>query len=289
MNGAKMAAVVAVLIAIGVSLSAFVVDERELAIKFRLGQIAETDYEPGIHFQVPIVNNVRKFDRRIQTLDADPERYLTVEKKNVQVDSFVKWRIGNVETFFKSVSGDPWVANQRLSQVIKDGLRGEFGKRTVQEVISGERDEIMAAITESSRIQAKEFGIEVVDVRIKRVDLPQEVSNSVFRRMEAERDRIAKEFRSEGAEAAERIRAEADRQRTVILAEADQQAEKTRGEGDARATEVYANAYNQDPEFYAFYRSLNAYENVFQDQGDLLVLEPDSEFFGYFGSGSLTE
>lgn len=282
MNKMKMALGLIVLALVVLSLSVFIVDEREVAIKFRLGQIAETDYTPGIHFQVPIVNNVRKFDKRIQTLDADPERYLTAEKKNVQVDSFVKWRIGDVETFFKSVSGDFWVANQRLSQVVKDGLRGEFGKRSVQEVISGERDEIMAAITESSRIQAKEFGIEVVDVRIKRVDLPQEVSNSVFRRMEAERDRIAKEFRSEGSEAAERIRADADRQRTVIMAEANQKAEKMRGEGDAKATEIYADAYSKDAEFYAFYRSLGAYENTFRSQKDLLVLEPESEFFEYF-------
>ena len=282
MNKMKMALGLMVLVLVVLSLSVFIVDEREVAIKFRLGQIAETDYTPGIHFQVPIVNNVRKFDKRIQTLDADPERYLTVEKKNVLVDSFVKWRIGDVETYFKSVGGDIWVANQRLSQVVKDGLRGEFGKRSVQEVISGERDEIMAAITESSRIQAKEFGIEVVDVRIKRVDLPQEVSNSVFRRMEAERDRIAKEFRSEGAEAAEKIRADADRQRTLILAEANQKAEKMRGEGDAKATEIYADAYSKDAEFYAFYRSLGAYENTFRSQKDLLVLEPESEFFEYF-------
>ncbi len=282
MNHMKMALGLIVLVLVVLSLSVFIVDERELAIKFRLGQIAETDYEPGIHFQVPIVNNVRKFDKRIQTLDADPERYLTVEKKNVLVDSFVKWRIGNVETFFKSVGGDVWVANQRLSQVVKDGLRGEFGKRSVQEVISGERDEIMAAITEIAGYQAKEFGIDVVDVRIKRVELPQEVSNSVFRRMEAERDRIAKELRSEGAEAAEKIRANADRQRTVILAGANQKAEKMRGEGDAKATEIYADAYSQDAEFYAFYRSLGAYENTFRSQKDLLVLEPESEFFEYF-------
>ncbi len=282
MKGIKFIIGLVVVAVVVISLSAFIVDERELAIKFRLGQIAETDYEPGLHFQVPIVNNVRKFDKRIQTLDADPERYLTVEKKNVLVDSFVKWRIGHVETFFKSVGGDVWVANQRLSQVVKDGLRGEFGKRSVQEVISGERDEIMKAITEIAAHQAKEFGIEVVDVRIKRVDLPQEVSNSVFRRMEAERDRIAKEFRSKGAEAAERIRADADRQRTVILAEANQEADKMRGEGDAKATETYANAYGKNPEFYAFYRSLDAYENTFRSQGDLLVLEPDSEFFQYF-------
>ncbi|MBC8519858.1 MAG: protease modulator HflC [Gammaproteobacteria bacterium] len=288
MNGIKIVLGVVVVALITFSMSAFIVDERELVIKFRLGEIAETDYKPGIHFQIPIVNNIRKFDKRIQTLDADPERYLTAEKKNVQVDSFVKWRIVDVETFFKSVGGDFWVANQRLSQVVKDGLRGEFGKRSVQEVISGERDEIMAAITASAGIQAKAFGIEVVDVRIKRVDLPQEVSNSVFRRMEAERDRIAKEFRSEGSEAAERIRAEADRQRTVIIAEANQKAEKMRGEGDAKATEIYATAYNKDPEFYAFYRSLGAYEKTFSSQGDLLVLEPDSEFFQYF-NGKVTK
>lgn len=288
MNGIKIVLGVVVVALITFSMSAFIVDERELVIKFRLGEIAETDYKPGIHFQIPIVNNIRKFDKRIQTLDADPERYLTAEKKNVQVDSFVKWRIVDVETFFKSVGGDFWVANQRLSQVVKDGLRGEFGKRSVQEVISGERDEIMAAITASAGVQAKAFGIEVVDVRIKRVDLPQEVSNSVFRRMEAERDRIAKEFRSEGSEAAERIRAEADRQRTVIIAEANQKAEKMRGEGDAKATEIYATAYNKDPEFYAFYRSLGAYEKTFSSQGDLLVLEPDSEFFQYF-NGKVTK
>ncbi len=282
MKGIKIVTGLVVVVLVVLSMSAFIVDERELAIKFRLGQIAETEYAPGLHFQIPIVNNIRKFDKRIQTLDADPERYLTAEKKNVQVDSFVKWRIVDIETFFKSVGGDFWVANQRLSQVVKDGLRGEFGKRSVQEVISGERDEIMAAITESAGIQAKAFGIEVVDVRIKRVDLPQEVSNSVFRRMEAERDRIAKEFRSEGSEAAERIRAEADRQRTVIIAEANQKAEKMRGEGDAKATETYADAYNRDPEFYAFYRSLGAYENTFNSRDDLLVVEPDSEFFQYF-------
>ena len=270
-------------------MSAFIVDERELAIKFRLGEIAEVDYPTGIHFQVPLVNNVRKFDKRIQTLDADPERYLTAEKKNVLVDSFVKWRIGDVEKFFKSVSGDFWTANQRLSQVVKDGLRSEFGKRSVQEVVSGERDQIMDSITKSSALQAKEFGIEVVDVRIKRVDLPQEVSNSVFRRMEAERDRVAKDYRSKGAEAAERIRAGADRQRTIILAGANQKAEKMRGEGDAKATETYANAYGADPEFYAFYRSLDAYEKVFSNRGDLLVLEPDSEFFQYFGGKQSAE
>jgi modulator of FtsH protease HflC len=282
MNRIKVVVGAVALALVVLSMSAFIVDERELAIKFRLGKIAEVDYPPGLHFQIPLVNNVRKFDKRIQTLDADPERYLTLEKKNVQVDSFVKWRIGNVETFFKSVGGDIWVANQRLSQVVKDGLRGEFGKRSVQEVISGERDEIMAAITEIAARQAMDFGIDVVDVRIKRVDLPQEVSNSVFRRMEAERDRIAKEFRSEGHEAAERIRAEADRQRTVIVAEATKKSEEMRGEGDAKASETYANAYGKNPEFYAFYRSLSAYETTFQNQGDLLVLEPDSEFFQYF-------
>ncbi len=280
MNKAILGIVVIVLV--GIYLSVFTVNERELAIKFQLGQIQKTDYEPGLHFQVPLLNNVRKFDARVQTLDADPEQYLTVEKKNVLVDSFVKWRIDDLRTFFKAANGDVRIANQRLSQIVKDGLRGEFGKRTVQEVISGERSEIMQAISAIADEQANALGLKVVDVRIKRVDLPQGVSNSVFRRMEAERERIAKEFRSEGAEAAERIRADADRQRTILLAEANQQAEKMRGEGDAKATEIYANSYGKDGNFYAFYRSLNAYERTFQNQNDLLVLEPNNEFFTHF-------
>lgn len=264
------------------SMSFFIVDETELAIKFRLGEIVETDYQPGIYAKLPFVNNVRKFDRRIMTLDAQPERYLTLEKKNVIVDAFIKWRISDVASYYKTMGGNARNAGQRLSQVIKNGLRDEFGKRTIQEAISGERAEIMNVITAQIEEQASQFGIEVVDVRIKRIELPPEVSGSVYQRMEAERSRVAKELRSQGAEAAERIRADADRRRTVILAEAYRDSERLRGEGDAKAAEIYAKAFSKDPEFYALYRSLNAYQNVFSNEGDVLVLDPKSEFFKYF-------
>lgn len=271
------------LVVVGIgSFAVFTVDERERAIMFRLGEIVRDDYEPGLHFKVPFINNVRKFDARIQTLDADPERYLTSEKKNVLVDSFVKWKIEDVSRYYTATGGDATRAGLRLSQIIKDGLRGEFGKRTIQEAISGERDQIMSRLTESANEQAKEFGIRVVDVRVKRIDLPREVSESVYRRMEAERARVAKDFRSRGAEAAERIRADADRQRTILLAEAYRDAENTRGQGDAIAADLYAKAYNKNREFYAFYRSLTAYRNTMKDKGDILVLEPDSDFFKYF-------
>lgn len=275
------------LIVAGVGIfSIFTVDERERAILFRLGEIVRDDFEPGLHFKVPFVNNVRKFDARIQTLDAEPERYLTSEKKNVMVDSFVKWKIEDVSRYYTATGGDATRAGQRLSQVIKDGLRGEFGKRTIQETISGEREQIMALLTQAANEQAKEFGIHVVDVRIKRIDLPREVSESVYRRMEAERTRVAKDFRSRGAEAAERIRADADRQRTILLAEAYRDAENIRGEGDAKASELYAKAYNKNREFYSFYRSLTAYKNTMKDKSDILVIEPDSDFFKYFGSST---
>ena len=264
--------------------SMFTVKEWERAILFRFGEIVRTDYKPGLHFKIPFINNVLKFDGRILTLDAEPERYLTAEKKNVIVDSFVKWRIDDVATYFTAMGGDPMRANLRLSQIIKDGLRGEFGKRTIQEVVSGERKQIMDILTLNAENQAKEFGIKVVDVRIKRIDLSEDVSTSVFHRMEAERDRVAKELRSQGAEAAERIRADADRQRTVILAEAYREAEHIRGEGDARAAEIYAKAYNKNPEFYAFYRSINAYQSSFNNKSDVMVLEPDTDFFKYFNS-----
>ncbi|MCW8829847.1 MAG: protease modulator HflC [Gammaproteobacteria bacterium] len=264
------------------SMSFFVVDETELAIKFRLGEIVKTDYEPGLYFKLPFVNNVRKFDSRILTLDAQPERYLTFEKKNVIVDAFIKWRISDVANYYTTMAGSERNAGLRLSQVIKNGLRDEFGKRTIQEAISGERSQIMNVITAQIEDQANQFGIEVVDVRIKRIELPPEVSGSVYQRMEAERSRVAKDLRSRGAEAAERIRADADRQRTVILAEAYRDAEGLRGEGDARSAEVYASAFTQDAEFYELYRSLNAYKNVFRNEGDVLVLDPTSEFFKYF-------
>lgn len=268
------------------SMSFFIVDERELAVKFRLGEFDRADYTPGIFFKIPFINNVRKFDSRILTLDAEPERYLTLEKKNVIVDAYIKWRISDVENYYKTMAGDERRAGMRLSQVIKNGLRDEFGKRTIQEAISGERAQIMSVITAQIEEQAKQFGIEVVDVRIKRIELPPEVSGSVYDRMEAERARVAKDLRSRGAEAAERIRADADRQRTVILAEAYRDAERIRGEGDGQSAEIYAQAFSKDENFYAFYRSLDAYKNVFTSQEDVLVLDPESEFFKYFKDAS---
>ena len=264
------------------SMSVFTVHERELAIKFRLGEFLRADYEPGIHFKTPFINNVRKFDSRVLTLDAEPERFLTVEKKNVIVDAFIKWRIANVEDFYKTTAGNEQQAGLRLRQIINDALRGEFGKRTIQEAISGERSEIMDVVGSQLADEARGFGVKVLDVRIKRVELPQEVSDSVYRRMEAERSRVAKELRAQGHEAAERLRAEADRQVTVLLAESRRDAERIRGQGDARATEIYADAFNQDQEFYGFYRSLQAYTKVFNKPEDLLVLDPESEFFDYF-------
>jgi len=264
------------------SASMFTTNEKELAIMFRLGEIVKSDFQPGLHFKTPFVNNVQKFDARIQTMDSDPERYLTSEKKNVIVDSFAKWRISDVERYFTTMGGDARRANIRLAQVIKDGLRAEFGKRTVQEVISGERSEIMDSITSLANMQATEFGIELIDVRIKRVDLAREVSESVYRRMEAERERVAKDLRSQGSEASEKIKADADRQRTVIIANAYKEAEVLRGEGDAKAAEIYAKAYGANPEFYSFYRSLNAYKESFKDKSDVMLIDPKADFFKYF-------
>lgn len=262
--------------------SVFTVKEWERAILFRFGEIVRTDFAPGLHFKWPLINNVRKFDGRIMTLDAEPERYLTAEKKNVIVDAFVKWRIEDVSKYYTAMGGDEVRANIRLSQIIKDGLRAEFGKRTIQEVVSGERKEIMAILAVNADTIAHNFGINVVDVRLKRIDLPEDISTSVYRRMEAERARVAKDLRSRGAEAAERIRADADRQRTVIIAEAYREAEQLRGEGDAKAAEIYANAFSKDPEFYSFYRSINAYQRAFSQKSDIMLLEPDNDFFKYF-------
>ncbi|HHI93213.1 MAG TPA: protease modulator HflC [Gammaproteobacteria bacterium] len=276
---------VSILLLIAVVIAAFsifTVNEREKAILFRLGEIVKTDFTPGLYWKTPFVNNVRKFDSRIQTLDAEPERYLTGEKKNLIVDSFVKWRIKDVANYFTATGGDAVRANLRLSQIIKDGLRGEFAKRTIKEAVSGERQQIMTLITKQANAEAEAFGIEIVDVRIKRIDFPSEISDSVYRRMRAERERVAKDLRSRGAESAEKIRAEADRQRTVIIADAFRDAEILRGEGDAAATEIYAKAYGKDVEFYSLYRSLNAYKTTFSSKSDILVIEPDSEFFKYF-------
>lgn len=284
-----MMSLVALLAALWIgSMSVFVVNERELAIKFRLGEFVRADYTPGLYLKLPFINNVRFFDKRILTLEVDSERYLTQEKKNVIVDSFIKWRIKDVSTYYVTMRGDERQAAMRLAQIIKDGLRSEFGKRTMQEAISGERSEIMAIITAQMSEQAGQFGIEVVDVRIKRIELPAEVSTSVYLRMEAERSRVAKDLRSRGAEAAERIRADADRQRTVTLAEAYRDAERLRGEGDGRAAEIYAKAFGRNAEFYSLYRSLDAYRNVFNKQQDMLVLDPSAEFFQYFGNAAGT-
>jgi membrane protease subunit HflC len=262
--------------------SAFVVYQWELAIKLRLGEIVDSDYDPGLHWMFPVINNVKKFDKRIQTLDARPERFLTIEKKFVVVDSYAKWRISNVAQYFRSTGGDPLKTSRLLSERINTALRDEFGKRTIQEAISGERAEIMELLRKSADEQASELGVEIVDVRVKRIDFPPDVSDSVYGRMRTERERVAAELRAQGEEQAERIKADADRQKTIIVAEAYKQAEQMRGEGDAKAAEIYADAYDRNREFYAFYRSLNAYRAVFERGGDIMVLQPDSEFFKYF-------
>lgn len=264
------------------AMSLFTVNETQTAIRFQLGEIVEDNYKPGLHWKWPLINNVRKFDRRLQTLDTDPERFLTAEKKNVIVDSFAMWRIDDVRTFYTTVGGDPIQANVRLDQIVKDSLRSEFSKRSIQEVVSGDRVQIMDTLSRLLKEQATQLGIAAVDVRIKRIDLPPDVSNSVFSRMKAERLRVAKDFRSRGGEAAERIRADADRQSTVILAEAYRDAERQRGEGDSQAADIYAQAYSKDQDFYSFHRSLNAYRQSFNSRNDVLVLEPDSQFFRYF-------
>ncbi|MDP1771459.1 MAG: protease modulator HflC [Methylobacter sp.] len=259
----------------------FTVSETEKALKFRLGEIVKNDYEPGLHFKWPFINNVKKFDKRIQTMEAKPERFLTAEKKNVIVDSFVKWRIGDVTTFYTVVAGDVDQANLRLDQIVKDAFRGEFGKRNIQQLVSTDRQEIREILIKNARPLAAALGMEIIDVQVMRIDLPEEVSSSVFRRMEAERERVAREFRSQGAEAAERIRADADRQRVVTMANAFRDAEMLRGEGDAKSAEIYAKAYGADAEFFTFYRSLNAYKKTFTSSS-MMVLDPDSDFFRYF-------
>jgi membrane protease subunit HflC len=279
---------IAVLVAITVSASVFFVDERQKVILLKLGQIERADYESGLHFKIPFVNQVRRFDGRILSLDATPARYLTGEKKNVIVDSFILWRISDVAQYFRAMSGDEENAKLRLSQIIKDGLRAEFGRRSIQEVVSGDRDDMVAGLMTEANKTAEGFGIEIVNVRIKRIDLPQEVSASVFARMQAERERVAKDLRSRGAEEAEKIRSDADRQRTVILAEARRQAESLRGEGDATATDIYASAYGQNEDFYGLYRRLNAYQNIFQGE-DLLVIEPKGDFFNRFGDDNTSQ
>lgn len=280
MNSNQIVLGVASLFLIG-TMSVFTVNEGEKAIKFQLGEIVKDDYRAGLHVKLPLINNIKHFDARIQTMDSKPERFLTAEKKNVIVDSFVKWRIGDVKTFYTVVAGDIDQANLRLDQIIKDLFRGEFGKRNIKQLVSTDRSEIRDLLIKNAKFPAAALGMEIVDVQVMRIDLPEEVSTSVFRRMEAERERVAREFRSEGAEAAEKIRADADRQRVVTLANAYRDAEKLRGEGDATAADIYAKAYNQDSDFFTFYRSLNAYKKTFTGSSTL-VLEPNSDFFQYF-------
>ena len=272
--------VVALFFVLGSSL--YTVNETQTAIKLRLGEIVSVEYEPGLKFKMPFVNNVVKFDNRIQTLDAPAERFLTGEKKNVIVDSYVKWRIVDAEKFYTSTGGSIAKANSNLTQIIKTGLKSEFSKRTIVDVVSGERAEIMENIAKLAKSDGGEFGISVIDVRIKRIDLSQEVSNSVYRRMQAERERVSKDFRSKGAEEAEIIRAAADRERTIILANAYRDSEKIRGEGDATSANNYAKAYSQNSSFYSFYRSLESYNKSFNNQNDILVLNPNTEFFRHF-------
>lgn len=279
--------IAAVVILMGGLMSIFVVDERELVLKFRLGEIVRSDYKPGIYFKIPFINNIKKFDKRILTLDARPAIYLTKEKKNVNVDFFVKWRINDVATFYKTMSGgNERIAAERLYTIVNDGLRDQFSKRTIKEVIAGEREEIMNESTKTVNSEVNQFGIELVDIRVKRIDFSEDISNSVYRRMEAERTRVAKDYRSRGAEAAERIRADADRQRTVTIADAYREAEKIRGDGDAKAANIYAKAYTKDGEFYSFYRSLLAYKESFNSQSDMMVIDPSSDFFKYFKKSS---
>ncbi|OAH97658.1 protease modulator HflC [Methylomonas methanica] len=276
-----------ILVAVGaivvlLSMSVFTVAETERVIKFQLGEIVGADFQPGMHLKLPFINNVKKFDARILTMDSTPERFLTAEKKNVIVDSFVKWRIGDVKTFYTTVAGDVNQANIRLDQIIKDSARSEFSKREIKQLVSTDRSAIRDALITNVSPHAAKLGITIVDVQVKRIDLPAEVSTSVYQRMEAERARVAREFRSQGSEAAERIRADADKQREIILANAYRDSEVMRGEGDAKAADIFAKAYSEDSDFFAFYRSLIAYKESLGKSGNIMVLEPNSDFFKYF-------
>ena len=271
-----------------ISQSIFVVSEIERAVKLRFGEIVQFDLEPGLHFKWPIVNSVRYFDSRILTLDAQPQRYLTSEKKALMVDSFIKWRIKDVAKYFTTTGGDEERAKRLLSQRVDTGLRNEFGTRTVKEVVSGERDQLMNSLTSMlDEIAQEELGVQVIDLRVKRIDLPLEVSESVYNRMRTERERLARELRAQGNEVAEKIRATADKDKTIILADAYREAEETRGNGDAKATATYAEAYSKDPEFYDFTRSLKAYQATFQSKGDILLIDPESDFFKYLNNSEI--
>jgi modulator of FtsH protease HflC len=275
---------IAALLLLGSS-TLYVIQETEKAVKLRFGRLIETDIQPGLHFKIPLAEKVRKFDARVLTLDAEPSSFFTVEKKRLIVDVFSKWRIVDVDTYYRATGGNEAVAQDRLASRVNDGLRNQFGARTLHEVVSGERDQLMEHLTDSLNTTVREsLGVEVVDVRVKGIDLPPEVSEQVYRRMKAEREKEARILRSEGGEQAEKIRADADRQKTILLANAYRDAEQTRGKGDAQATATYAGAYGKDPEFYAFVRSLNAYRESFSTKGDVMLVDPDSDFFRYLNS-----
>lgn len=279
--GALIVAIIIVIVVVTQTL--FIVDQRQNAIVFRLGEVVRIIKQPGLYVKIPLIENVRYFDTRIRTIEpSEAERYLTSEKKNLLVDFYVKWRVNDVRQYYVSVGGDGTRAATRLLQTINSSLRDEFGNRKVSEVVSGQRDKVMAATLLNAAVDAKKIGVQVVDVRLRRVDLPQQVSDSVYKRMEAERKTIANQLRAEGTAEAERIKADADRQREVILAEAYAKAQKVKGEGDAKAAAIYAQAYEQNAEFYSFYRSLEAYRDSLANKGNVLVLRPDSDFFKYF-------
>ena len=264
------------------SLSTFTVDQREHAVVFRLGEIVSVKADPGLYFKVPLVENVRFFDKRILTYDSSqPDRFITSEKKNVLVDSYIKWRITDPAKYYVSVNGDERQAERRLTQTVNDGLRAEFGKRTIQEVVSGERSEIMDIIKERADSDSRSIGIEILDVRIRRVDLPKEVSESVYQRMNAERKSVANELRSQGFAESETIRADAEKQRDIIITDAYREAQIIKGQGDAKASRIYAETFSKNPEFYDFYRSLEAYRKSFDGKDDIMVLDANSDFFKY--------
>ncbi len=282
MSSLKLLGGALVAVAAVASSALFTVDQREFAVVFQLGEVKTVIEEPGLKWKLPVIQNVRFFDRRILTIDTpEPERFITAEKQNVLVDHFVKWRIIDPKLYYISVAGDEARARTRLLQTVNAGLREEFGRRTVPDVVSGERDAIMERMRVRADQDARQIGVQILDVRLKRVDLPTEVSDSVYRRMEAERTRVANDLRSQGAAIAEQIRADADRQREVIIAEANREAQRVMGEGDAKATAIYAEAFGQDPDFYAFSRSLEAYRASFSGRSDMMVVDPSSEFFRF--------
>jgi len=283
MNGKSIVALVVIALALlFVANGLYIVEQREKAVLLKFGRVVSADIKPGLHWKWPVINDVRIFDARILTSRTQTQRFLTIEKKGMIVDYFAKWRIFDVEKYYTATNGDEISADQAIARPVNEGLRNEFGERTLQEVVSGERDELMADLIHQVSLEAQErLGVEIIDVRVKRIDLPEDVSESVFNRMKAEREQEAREHRAKGKEQAEVIRADADRQQTVIEADAYREAELIRGDGDAEAASIYAEAYNKDPEFYAFVRSLSAYRDTFKSRGDVLLIDPDSDFFRY--------